>query len=73
MGEDMTRIPIDSKFIPLRWEENLVKNQKIGGVMLVFLEGKDTKEIDKKVKLTKQFCKQLKKSNRFTKVCCTFY
>ena len=54
------RIKIDDKNIPYKWEENLIKNQLIGGVMLVFLEGKDKKEINKKVKLVKNYCKTIK-------------
>ena len=41
-------------------EEDLIKNQEIGGVFLVFLSGKNKAEIEKKVKHLKQFCKTIK-------------
>jgi hypothetical protein len=52
-------IQIDNKYIPYRWKETLIKNQKIGGVFLVFLSGENRAEIQKKVKLLKQFCKKI--------------
>jgi len=55
----MRRIPLDNKYIPYGWQENLVKNQEMGGVFLVFLSGKNQKEIQEKVKLLKQFCKKI--------------
>ena len=55
----LPKIQMDRKHFPYNWEQNLVSNQKIGGVFLVFLEGKDTKEIDYKVKLIKDFCKTI--------------
>lgn len=40
--------------------ENLVSNGKIGGVMLVYIEGFTQKEIEYKTKEIKQFCETLK-------------
>ena len=54
------KIQIDNKNLPYRWQENLVSNGKIGGVMLVFVEGFTETEIKGKVKQIKDLCKILK-------------
>ena len=51
------RIQLYEKHLPYKWQEKLIGNQEVGGVFLIFLSGKSTKEIDKKVKSIKQFCK----------------
>lgn len=56
----LPRIQLDNKHLPYHWQENLVANQEIGGVFLVFMQGKDAKEIALKVKLLKAFTKTLK-------------
>ena len=57
------RIKLEVKHIPYKWQERLVAEKKLGGVMLVFLEGKIKKEINDKQKKIKNFCKQLHKAN----------
>ncbi len=56
----LPRIQLDEGHLPYRWQENLIKNQEIGGVFLVFLSGKNTGEIKIKLKTLKQFCKTIK-------------
>lgn len=58
----INKIPLDKKHLPYKWTENLISNGKIGGVMLVFIEGFTETEINNKVKAIKDFCKELKKS-----------
>jgi hypothetical protein len=53
------RIQLNENHLPLRWQENLIKNQEIGGVFLVFLSGKNMAEIEKKVKALKVYCKTI--------------
>jgi len=55
------RIKLEAKYVPYKWQENLVREQKLGGVMLIFLEGKTKKEIEAKEKEIKSFCKELNK------------
>lgn len=40
--------------------ENLISNGKLGGVMLVFVEGFSEAEINNKVKAITEFCKTIK-------------
>jgi len=56
----LPRIQLGEHHLPYRWQENLIKNQEIGGVFLVFLSGKNKAEIQKKVKLLKQHCKTIR-------------
>lgn len=56
----INKIPLDKKHLPYKWMENLISNGKIGGVMLVFVEGFSENEINTKVKLIKEFCETLK-------------
>lgn len=56
----INKIQIDQKNIPYKWMENLVSNGKIGGVLLVYVEGFTQTEIDTKTKAIKEFCKTLK-------------
>ncbi len=60
MKQIRNQIFIENKNIPYKWGENLVAEGKIGGVMLVFLEGKNKKEINEKVKAIKKFSKEFK-------------
>ena len=53
----LPRIQLDEKHLPYRWQENLIKNQEIGGVFLVFLSGKNKAEINKKMVALRKFCK----------------
>ena len=55
------RIKLEAKYVPYKWQEKLVREQKLGGVMLIFLEGKTKKEIKAKEKEIKSFCKELNK------------
>lgn len=55
----MRKIGLYQEHIPYKWEEGLMSEQKIGGVMLVFLSGKNKTEINNKVKAIKNFCKIL--------------
>ena len=57
---DKQSIRIDKRYLPIEWTKKLVAGQKIGGVYLVFLDGKDQKEINFKVKSLNKFCKELK-------------
>lgn len=41
------------------WQETLVENQLIGGVLLVFVSGKDDKEIEEKTERIKAFCNSM--------------
>lgn len=61
----INKIQIDNKNIPYKWMEELVSNGKIGGVMLVYVEGFTEKEIEYKTKEIKQFCKTLKEVNKY--------
>lgn len=61
----MNTIGLYPKHIPTGWMEDLVANQKIGGVMLVFVEGKDKEEIEYKTKQIEEFCKTLKKGVKY--------
>ena len=56
----ITRISLEEIFLPYKWMEHLVAENKIGGVLLVFLEGKNKNELREKTKEIKKFCKQLK-------------
>jgi len=56
----LPKIALEARNIPFRWMDTLVANRKIGGVLLVFLEGKNNSEIKRKVKAIKKFCKELK-------------
>ncbi len=56
----LPRIQLDEGHLPYRWQENLIKNQEIGGVYLVFLSGKNKAEIHRKVKHLKIICKTIK-------------
>lgn len=56
----INKIPINNKYLPNKWMENLVSNGKIGGVMLVFIEGFTELEIKEKTKKLNDFCKTLK-------------
>lgn len=56
----INKIKLDKKNIPYKWIENLVSNGKIGGVMLVFIEGFSEAEIAAKKEAVKEFCKTLK-------------
>lgn len=65
----LPRIQLDEKHLPYKWQEKLIANQEIGGLFLVFLSGKNGKEIDNKVKQIKHFCKTLNGSCKdFAKV-----
>ena len=55
------RIKLEAKYVPYKWQEKLVREQKLGGVMFIFLEGKTKKEIKAKEKEIKSFCKELNK------------
>jgi hypothetical protein len=54
------RIKLDNKDVPYHWKERLISEGKIGGVFLVFLEGKNSQEIKNKAKKLKVFCGGLK-------------
>lgn len=54
---NIPRIALREQHLPYKWQERLIANQKIGGVFLVFLSGKDMEEINTKVKYLKEFCK----------------
>ena len=56
----LPRIQLDERHLPYRWQENLVKNQNIGGVLLVFLSGKSKTEIRIKVKAIRDLCKGIR-------------
>jgi len=53
-------IELKQEHIPPNWMERLVKEKKIGKVLLVFLEGKNEKELKEKSKKITNFCKELK-------------
>ena len=54
------KIELEREHIPPNWMEKLVSNGKIGGVMLVFLEGFSESEIAYKKKVVAEFCKSIK-------------
>ena len=56
----INKIALEEKNIPYKWMEHLVSNGKIGGCMLVFLEGFSEAQINYKVKRIKDLCKILK-------------
>lgn len=56
----INKIPLSTKHLPYKWIEGLVSNGKIGGVMLVFIEGFTETEIKYKTDEIKKFCKTLK-------------
>ena len=56
----INKIALDKDQIPNKWMENLVSNGKIGGVLLVFIEGFSETEIKAKTKDIKDFCKTIK-------------
>lgn len=56
----INKIALDKDQIPNKWMENLVSNGKIGGVLLVFIEGFSEAEIKAKTKDIKDFCKTIK-------------
>ena len=60
------KIGLSPEQIPAGWHDHLVENQLVGGVFLVFLEGRDQKEIAEKTKLLKVFCKSLSKISKKT-------
>jgi len=60
------KIGLSSEQIPLGWHDHLVENQLVGGVFLVFLEGRDQKEIIQKTKFLREFCKNLSKISKKT-------
>lgn len=51
----LPRIQLDEKHLPYKWQEHLIEKQEIGGVFLLFLSGKNKKEIKDKVKAIKRF------------------
>lgn len=54
-------LPLSNELIPYKYIQDLIANQKIGGVFLVFLEGKTKRELQIKSKKIEQFCKKLNK------------
>lgn len=60
------KIQIDRWNLPYKWMDSLISNGKIGGVMLVYVEGFTETEINTKVRLIKDFCTGLKNKD-FTK------
>jgi hypothetical protein len=59
----VNKLSLDKKYLPHKWMENLVSNGKIGGVILVFVEGFTEKEIKHKTKLIQDFCKTVKEKS----------
>lgn len=57
-------IELHEQDVPLDWQYDLLKCQKIGGVFLVFMSGKTQKELKDKSKALKDFCKNLKKGQK---------
>jgi len=53
------KIKLPKKHLPYKWQETLVENQLIGGVLLVFVSGKDDKEIEEKTERIKAFCNSM--------------
>lgn len=56
----VNKIALEEKNLPYKWMEHLVSNGKIGGCMLVFIEGFSESEINRKTKQIKDFCKSIK-------------
>ena len=56
----MPKMPIDIKNMPFKWQERLLNEGKIGGVMLVFIEGISREQVGKKASEVREFCKKLK-------------
>ena len=55
------KINLEPHQIPPRWSEYLMENQLVGGVLLVFIEGKDVEEVRKKALTIEEFTKSFKK------------
>ena len=53
----MNKIKVDAKYMPVDWDKELMANQRVGGLLLVFLSGKDKTELKDKVKKIRRFCK----------------
>lgn len=53
-------IHVEEANIPNGWFQKLVAEQKVGGLLLVYLSGKDNNELETKKKLIVDFCKTLK-------------
>lgn len=54
-----SRVPIitlNPQEIPPNWKDKLVANQEIGGVVLVFLSAKSSKDLSNKVRRLRHFC-----------------
>jgi hypothetical protein len=54
---EMNKIKVDAKYMPVDWDKELMANQRVGGLLLVFLSGKDKTELKDKVKKIRRFCK----------------
>lgn len=54
-------IRVNKKHLPKSWQEKLIKDGKLGGVLLVLVEGTSREEVDKKVVKIKEFCTNLKR------------
>ena len=53
-------IMVNKKHLPKSWQEKLIKDGKLGGILLVLVEGTSREEVDKKVIKIKEFCTNLK-------------
>lgn len=54
-------IPISPGYIPKSWYKRIESKKLVGGVFMLFLSGKDKKEIDRKIVEIRKFCKTLNK------------
>ena len=64
IGRYPLSIQLYEQDIPQGWQQELIANQKVGGVFLVFISANTKKELKEKGRKIKQFCKSIKSKNK---------
>jgi len=59
---NMKKIQLKETDLPLHWQEKLVAEQKVGGVVLVFLEGRNKAKLKKKTRDINKLVREYRKT-----------